>query len=200
MANKFTEKAAGAVSRAVEFASELGHTYVGSEHILLGLLDTADSVGAKLLSERGATLDEAESIVANISGTGDRSSVSAADMTPRTKKIIETSAYISARVGHGYIGTEHLLCALLTERGSAAVSVLSSMGFRPPSNRFSREARPRATTRTDRCPARRARDSVRDRPPSRAHPRSRSTDAICARLHAMASSIRSSGEKRKWTA
>ena len=128
MANKFTEKAAGAVSRAVEFASELGHTYVGSEHILLGLLDTADSVGAKLLSERGATLDEAESIVANISGTGDRSSVSAADMTPRTKKIIEMSAYISARVGHGYIGTEHLLCALLTERGCVAVKVLSAMG------------------------------------------------------------------------
>ncbi len=128
MASKFTEKAESALNRAVEFASDFGHTYVGSEHILLGLLDTADSVGAKLLNEHGATVDEAEPIVRSISGTGDKTNVSPADMTPRTKKIIETSAYVSARVGHGYIGTEHLLYALLSERGCVAVKVLSSMG------------------------------------------------------------------------
>ncbi len=128
MANRFTEKAESAINRALAYASEMGHTYVGTEHILLGLTGEDDSVGAKLLAEHGATLEAEENIIRTISGTGDKSSVSPADMTPRAKKLIETSAYISARFGHGYIGTEHILAALLTERGSAAVSVLSSMG------------------------------------------------------------------------
>ncbi len=128
MANKFTEKAESAINRALAFASEMGHTYVGSEHILLGLTDETDSVGARLLAEHGATLDEEKNIIRSVSGTGDKSSVSPADMTPRAKKIIETSAYLSARCGHGYIGTEHILAALLSERNSAAVNVLSSMG------------------------------------------------------------------------
>ena len=128
MTNKFTEKAQNAINRALAFASEMGHTYVGSEHILLGLLTETDSVGAKLLAEHGAMPGEAENIVRSISGTGDKSAVSAADMTPRTKKIIESSAYISAHHGHSYIGTEHLLAALLSERASVAVKVLVSMG------------------------------------------------------------------------
>ena len=128
MTNKFTEKAQSAINRALEYASEMGHTYVGSEHILLGLTSETDSVGAKLLADHGATLEETQNLIRTISGVGDKSSVSPADMTPRTKKIIEASAYISARFGHGYIGTEHLLAALLSERASVAVKVLVSMG------------------------------------------------------------------------
>ena len=129
MANKFTEKAESAINRALEFASEMGHTYVGSEHILLGLTSEPDSVGAKILTDHGATLEEERNIIRSISGVGDKSSVTPADMTPRTKKIIESSAYISARFGHGYIGTEHILAALLSERSSVAVKVLVSIGI-----------------------------------------------------------------------
>ncbi len=129
MTSKFTEKAQNAINRALEFASEMGHTYIGSEHLLLGLTSETESVGAKLLAEHGATLEEEQNLISTISGTGDKSSVSPSDMTPRTKKIIETSAYISARYGHGYIGTEHLLAALLSERASVAVKVLVSMGI-----------------------------------------------------------------------
>ncbi len=128
MTSRFTEKAENAINNALSFASEMGHTYVGSEHILLGLTSETDSVGAKLLAEHGATAEEERNLIAAISGTGDKCRVSPSDMTPRTKKIIETSAYISARYGHGYIGTEHLLAALLSERSSVAVKILQSMG------------------------------------------------------------------------
>ncbi len=128
MTSKFTEKAEGAINRALSFASEMGHTYIGSEHILYGLTAETDSVGARLLAEHGATVEDEENIIGTVSGTGDKSSVSPADLTPRAKKIIELSAYISAKFNHGYIGTEHLLAALLSERSSIAVKVLSSMG------------------------------------------------------------------------
>ena len=96
MMSKFTEKAERVINRALEYACSMGHTYVGSEHILLGLTAETDSVGAKLLSGRGAVLSDIEQIIAGISGTGDRSNVTPADMTPRTKNIIESSAYIAA--------------------------------------------------------------------------------------------------------
>ncbi len=128
MTNRFTEKAQNAINSALSHAQRMGHTYIGSEHILLGLLGESDSAGAKLLENRGASLAEAESTVRNITGVGDESAVSPSDMTPRTKKIIEASAYVSARCGHSYIGTEHILYALISERGCVAVKVLEAAG------------------------------------------------------------------------
>lgn len=128
MTNRFTEKAQNAINAALQFAENMGHTYIGSEHILLGLLSEADSAGAKLLSERGVSAEETENIVKKLCGVGDKSGVSPADMTPRVKKIIEASAYISMRCGHSYIGTEHILYALLSERSCVAVKIIESMG------------------------------------------------------------------------
>ena len=109
-------------------AREMGHTYIGSEHILIGLLSEPESAGARLLEGRSASLNEVKELVRSISGTGDKSSVTPADMTPRTKNIIENSAYISVKYNQGYIGTEHILYALLNERDCVAVKILETSG------------------------------------------------------------------------
>ncbi len=127
MPNRFTEKAERVIEKTYSYASELGHTAVGSEHLLLALLSERDSAGAKLLESRGAVLAEAEATVRAVSGTGDRTEVSAESMTPRMKKILETSAYISSRSRRRQIGTEHLLYALLSERGCVGVKILDAL-------------------------------------------------------------------------
>ncbi|MGM9682034.1 MAG: ATP-dependent Clp protease ATP-binding subunit [Eubacteriales bacterium] len=128
MANKFTQKAQNTLNRALEEAHRMGHTYVGSEHILLGLLTEKDSASAKLLAARGADAEKIRKRIIEISGTGTKSNVSAADMTPRTKKIIEASAYESVRNANNYIGTEHILYALLCEKDCVGVKILESVG------------------------------------------------------------------------
>ncbi|MBQ9428938.1 MAG: ATP-dependent Clp protease ATP-binding subunit [Clostridia bacterium] len=128
MNNRFTQKAQDALNRALLAARELGHTYVGSEHLLIGLVSVEDGVAAKALISKGATKDKIEHTVIESIGTGNPTGVSAADLTPRTKQIIEMSAYESARHGHGYIGTEHLLLALLGEPDCVAVKILDAIG------------------------------------------------------------------------
>ncbi|MCD8311220.1 MAG: ATP-dependent Clp protease ATP-binding subunit [Firmicutes bacterium] len=128
MASRFTEKAEGAINRALAYASDMGHNYIGSEHILLGLMSEENSAGEKLLSARGAELNSILGVVEQMSGTGDKSILSANDMTPRTKKIIQNSALTAANCGHGYIGTEHLLYALLIESSCVALRVLEATG------------------------------------------------------------------------
>ncbi len=128
MASRFTEKAEGAINRALAYASDMGHNYIGSEHILLGLMSEENSAGEKLLSARGAELNSILGVVEQMSGTGDKSILSANDMTPRTKKIIQNAAMTAANCGHGYIGTEHLLYALLIESSCVALRVLEATG------------------------------------------------------------------------
>ncbi|MCD7788617.1 MAG: ATP-dependent Clp protease ATP-binding subunit ClpC, partial [Firmicutes bacterium] len=128
MASRFTEKAEGAINRALAYASDMGHNYIGSEHILLGLMSEENSAGEKLLSARGAELNSILGVVEQMSGTGDKSILSAKDMTPRTKKIIQNAALTAANCGHGYIGTEHLLYALLIESSCVALRVLEATG------------------------------------------------------------------------
>ncbi len=120
MGNKFTERAQAALNDSLLRARELGHTYVGTEHILLGLLASNDSIAARILNNHGVTEDKTMDIIRESVGVGETSDVSAADMTPMTKKIIEESAYASSRLGNGYIGTEHLLIAIMSERDSYA--------------------------------------------------------------------------------
>ncbi|MCD8003946.1 MAG: Clp protease N-terminal domain-containing protein, partial [Clostridia bacterium] len=81
MASRFTEKAEGAINRALAYASDMGHNYIGSEHILLGLMSEENSAGEKLLSARGAELNSILGVVEQMSGTGDKSILSANDMT-----------------------------------------------------------------------------------------------------------------------
>lgn len=127
MANKFTQKAQSVLRRSLDYASDLGHSYIGSEHLLLGLASENDGTASRLLSARGATEDKIRKIVINISGSGNRCPVSSSDMTPRVKKIIELSASEAQKNGQTFIGTEHLLLALIGERECVGVKVLESI-------------------------------------------------------------------------
>ncbi len=129
MSNKFTQKAQNTLNHALNIARELGHTYIGSEHILLGLLSEGDSIASRLLLSRGADPARLRRTVIDISGVGSRSQVTPADMTPRAKKVIEASAAESVRSGNNYIGTEHILYALLAERDCVAVRLLEAEGI-----------------------------------------------------------------------
>ncbi len=124
----FTGKAQNALNRALYIASEMGHTCVGSEHLLLGLLSEKDGIAERVLGERGVTYDKTKQVLADNVGVGTKSKLSAADITPRTKKIIEQSASIALGMGHGYIGTEHLLLALCDEGECFAVRLIADQG------------------------------------------------------------------------
>ena len=131
MANKFTPKAQYALNVALSCASDLGHSYIGSEHLLLGLLGTPDGAAARILFSRGIKSEKVKGAVVEISGIGSPELISPSDMTPRTKKIIEGSAYEAARANQAYIGTEHILLALVSDRDCVAVRILESLGVSP---------------------------------------------------------------------
>ena len=124
MNSKFTQKAQNALNFALESAKDLGHTYIGSEHLLLGIAFERESAAARILLSRGASFDRLKSAVRSTSGNGCESRITAADMTPCVKKIIEESLAISNKYGQSYIGTEHLLLALLCEEDSVGVRIL----------------------------------------------------------------------------
>lgn len=131
MFDRFTEKASNALNLAMKTAGEMGHNYIGSEHILLGLLKEGTGVAAKVLESNGITAEQIENIVEQLVGRGEPYEVSAQDLTPRGKHIIEL-AYLEARsLGHNYIGTEHLLMGLLREGDSVAVRILAELGCNP---------------------------------------------------------------------
>lgn len=129
MTNRFTERAQNALNHALQAASRLGHTYIGSEHILLGLLSEEDSIAGKILSARGVEAERVRAIIIDLAGEGVPGTVSPSDMTPRTQRIIQTSAHESAAAGQSYIGTEHLLLALLDESDCVAMRILDTMGI-----------------------------------------------------------------------
>ncbi|MCI8387246.1 MAG: ATP-dependent Clp protease ATP-binding subunit [Clostridiales bacterium] len=128
MPKSFTQKATNVLNKSLYLASELGHTYIGSEHILLALTSETDSVAAKLLDTRGVSFDSTRSAIKNRIGCGERTRITPRDMTPRTKRIIENAAYQSTRFSQSYIGTEHLLLAIAAESDSIAVVILSELG------------------------------------------------------------------------
>ena len=124
----FTEKANAALNTAIEKAEALGHTYIGSEHLLLGLLHEKGGVAETALSGAGITADSAENLLRNTVGIGVPTVLTPNDFTPRCKHIIMDVAVAQARaLGHSYVGTEHLLFALLKEGDSAAVAILREL-------------------------------------------------------------------------
>ncbi len=127
MKNRFTQKAERALEGALSAARELGHTYIGSEHLLLSLCLEQDSVSSKLLLARGVTGELLRTAIGETLGLGTQSQVGPGDMTPRTQKIIESAAEEAVRLGYSYIGTEHLLSAILAEKDSAALRILASL-------------------------------------------------------------------------
>ena len=129
MSNKFTPKAQNALNAALNIAGELGHTYVGSEHLLLGLLSTPDCAALKILNARGTKIESVKSTVIEITGVGTPFPVSPSDMTPRAKKILEGSLQESTKYSNPYIGTEHLLLSLLSDKDCVAVRIIESLGI-----------------------------------------------------------------------
>ncbi len=128
MTSRFTKKAQNALNKALYLAREMGHTYIGSEHLLLGLLSETDSIAYRVLTSRGITFDQTKAMIEKAAGVGEPSAVNVGDMTPRTKKIIEGSASRSAAFGHSYIGTEHLLLAITDEPDCFAMQLIRAQG------------------------------------------------------------------------
>jgi ATP-dependent Clp protease ATP-binding subunit ClpC len=128
MYNNFSEKANKALKLSLDAARELGHDYIGTEHLLLGLAQTEDSIAANVLNKSGITGNFIVNKIAEIIGTGTPSDVSGRDLTPRLKKILEQSFIEARQMGHRIIGTEHLLIALIREKDSKAVEIIESDG------------------------------------------------------------------------
>ena len=131
MTNRFTMRAQNALNRALREASSLGHTYIGSEHILLGLLGEKEGIAHKLMAARGLHTDKLRSAIVDLSGSGAESRITPSDMTPRVRKIILDSAAEASRCGQSYVGTEHLLMALLEATDSVAIRLLEALDVSP---------------------------------------------------------------------
>lgn len=129
MYSNFTEKARNAINHAHDIACELGQGYVGSEHLLAGLAREGSGVAARLLDESGIGEEKIIDAVKKMTQTGQPIDKSAElSLTPRSKRILELSAYEARRLGHGYIGTEHILMAIIRDGGGVGASILSAYG------------------------------------------------------------------------
>lgn len=122
--NNFTQKANDVLNLAVKAAENFGHTYIGSEHILIGILKENTSRGAELLAEKGITLDKVEDLIRENTGVGNPTALSPEDFTPTAKRILEMSFQIARGMRNSFVGTEHLLLALLREGDSGAVKLI----------------------------------------------------------------------------
>ncbi len=127
MNERLTDNAAKALSAAFAATKKLGHTSVGSEHLVLGLLSRKDSIAAKLLTKHGITFEMFRDIIIERSGIGDENADNI-DMSPRTKRIIENSGSEALATSQGYIGTEHILMAILHENDCVAVKIMRELG------------------------------------------------------------------------
>ncbi|MDA0271162.1 MAG: ATP-dependent Clp protease ATP-binding subunit [Chloroflexi bacterium] len=126
--DKFTERARRVLTLAQEEAQRFNHNYIGTEHLLLGLVREGDGVAAKVLANLGVELNKVRSAVEFIIGRGDRQSSGEIGLTPRAKKVIELAVDEARRLQHSYIGTEHLLLGLVREGEGIAAGVLESLG------------------------------------------------------------------------
>ena len=124
----FTEKANKALNLAIESAEEMRHNYVGTEHILYGLVKEGSGVAATALNECGVTEDALREKLESINGTMSLVELTPDDFTPRTKRVLRAAVIISSKTGYTYVGTEHLLLAILSESASYAVAFLEELG------------------------------------------------------------------------
>ncbi len=125
---KFTERARKVLSLAQEEAQRFNHNYIGTEHLLLGLVREGDGTPAKVLNQLGVELNRVRNAVEFIIGRGDRIVLGEIGLTPRSKKVIELAVDEARRLNHHYIGTEHLLLGLIREGDGVAAGVLKSLG------------------------------------------------------------------------
>ncbi len=126
--DKFTERARKVLQLAQEEAQRFNHNYIGTEHLLLGLVREGDGVAARVLSNMGVQLPKVRSAVEFIIGRGETMIMGEIGLTPRAKKVIELAVDEARRLNHHYIGTEHLLLGLVREGEGIAAGVLESLG------------------------------------------------------------------------
>ena len=129
MFERYTDRARRVLVLAQEEARLLNHGFIGTEHILLGLIDEGEGVAAKTLSSFGIELDKARAEVTKIlTPQAPQAGPGSPPFTPRTKKVLELSRREALQLGHRYIGTEHLLLGLLREGEGVAVQVMTALG------------------------------------------------------------------------
>lgn len=132
--SNFTEKARIAINEAHDSATELGHDYIGSEHLILGLLREGSGVAAKVLNDHGITADKVVEKIKSFVGTGTPlPQDTELALTPRSKRIIQMSALEARRMGHNYVGTEHLLMAIIRDGDGVGAKIIATLGVNPPS-------------------------------------------------------------------
>ena len=128
---EFTERAAAALEFAKDFAIEHNYSYIGTEHILYGLVKEGEGLAAKILLNQGVTLDYIEQEIIKIDGVMTTKEYEEPELTPRAKRIVENSIRESKRMNHNYVGTEHILLALMREIDSVAVRILIEANVDP---------------------------------------------------------------------
>ena len=129
MMQRFTDDAQRVLSFAQEAALELGHDYVGTEHVLIGLTKVKNGVAAKALEELGIVTEDIFEAVEEQVGRGNKKATSIY-MTPRVKHVLELAVQVANRMNHNYVGTEHILLGLLSDGGGVAVGILRAMNIR----------------------------------------------------------------------
>ena len=129
--NYFTEKANHVINLAITSAEELGHNYIGSEHLLLGILKEDAGLGAQALRESGVQTEDVEKLIKENIGVGEPTRLTPDDFTPRFKRMLELAFQIARGMMHSFVGTEHLLLALLKETDSYGYKFLLALGVRP---------------------------------------------------------------------
>jgi ATP-dependent Clp protease ATP-binding subunit ClpA len=128
MFERFTDRARRVVVLAQEEARMLNHNYIGTEHILLGLIHEGEGVAARALEAMEVSLTEVRTLVEEIIGSGQTAPTGHIPFTPRAKKVLELSLRESLQLGHTYIGTEHILLGLVREGEGVAAQVLVKLG------------------------------------------------------------------------
>ncbi|MCD7872045.1 MAG: ATP-dependent Clp protease ATP-binding subunit [Clostridiales bacterium] len=127
--NNFTQKANEVLNLAIKAAENFGHTYIGSEHILIGILKEGTSAAVPVLQDRDITLEAVEDIIKENTGVGNPTVLSPNDFTPTGKRILEMAFQIARSMRNSFVGTEHIFLALLRESDSGAVKILNACGI-----------------------------------------------------------------------
>ena len=127
--DKFSERARRVLTLAQDEAQRLNHNYIGTEHVLLGLVREEEGVAAKILANMGVSLGKMRSAIEYVIGPGEKPSTGATGLTSRAKRVIELAIDEARQLGHNYIGTEHLLLGLLREGEGVAAGVLDSFNI-----------------------------------------------------------------------
>ena len=128
MFERFTEKAIKAVMLSQEESRQMGHNFVGTEQVLLGLIRETRGIASRVLNSFGITLTETRNEVERLVGRGSGFVSVQIPFTPRAKRVLELSIEEARDLGHGYVGTEHMLLALLEEEAGIGMQILQELG------------------------------------------------------------------------